>query len=284
MNYSLSTEASKDNIEIYLPRNWREIRPRNKRHYLSRRKRSEMVFINKTEQNIKITIQFNYKLSLHFRASRELYQQEIQYMDKHFGQLMKFLKKNHMFQESVFIVMGDHGEGLGEHRRCVGHIHYLNKLYLQVPLFMAGKGIKEKGVIKKNLVSNLNIAPTLLDIIDKEKPDFMQGTSLFETHQSNHLLLETYSPEAYSDGFSIIKYPYQFIYYPQTEEQKFEFIDLEKDQLGINNLYHQKINQKIKAELLNSVIKVSKAITKIKGKPDEISPEQLEILKSLGYL
>jgi arylsulfatase A-like enzyme len=180
--------------------------------------------------------------------------------------------------------MGDHGEGLGEHRKCVGHIHYLNKLYLNVPLFLAGKGVVKQNTRDNRLVSNIHIAPTLLEIAGLEKPDSMQGVSLFQARDTGQLLLETYAPEAFSDGFSIIKYPHQIIYYPQLETDKYEFIDLSEDRLGINNLVSQDHNKKIKAELMNTVMKFSKTIMNIKKKPGKISAEQMEILKSLGYL
>lgn len=284
MNFSLSSAGTEEEIEINLSRRWKKIEPRGKLHYFSKRKRSRIVFLNKTNRNIKVEIQFDFKIYLHYLASRMLYRQEMQYMDYHFGQLINFLKKNNLYEDSFFLVMGDHGEGLGEHRKCVGHIHYLNKLYLNVPLFLAGKGVKKHKTPDDRLVSNLNIAPTLLEVACLNKPDSMQGVSLFQAESSEQLLLETYAPEAFSDGFSIIKYPHQIIYYPQLEKDKFEFIDLSNDPLGINNLLSQYQNKKIKAELMNTVIKLSKAIIKIKKKPGKISAEQMEILKSLGYL
>lgn len=284
MNYSHFTGATEKELSIRLPENWKEIHPHGKTHYLCNQKQSKMIINNKTDRQQKVFIQFNYKISLQFRASQRLYRKEVQYMDKHIGRFIEFLEERKILRDAVVIVMGDHGEGLGEHRRCVGHIHYLNKLYLHVPLFVTGKGIKRRAQPNHNLVSNLDIAPTLLDIIGEDKPDHMLGTSLFKDHHSDQLLLETYSPEAYSDGFSLIKYPYQIIYYPESEEQKFEFINLENDPMGINDLFDLGIHGKTKAELLNAIIKLSKTMTKMKEKPDDISPEQLEILKSLGYL
>lgn len=284
MNFSLISDATEKEIEIILPRRWKKIEPRGKLHYYSKRKISRIVFRNKTKRNIKITVQFNFKIFLHYLASRTLYRREIQYMDSQFGKLIEFLKKNNLFEDSFFLVMGDHGEGLGEHRKCVGHIHYLNKLYLNVPLFLAGKGIKKQKTRDDRLVSNLNIAPTLLEIAGLKKPASMQGISLFQTRDTGQLFMETYAPEAFSDGFSIIRYPHQIIYYPQLETDKYEFIDLSQDRLGINNLFVQDQHKKIKAELINTVMKLSKIILSIKKKPGKISAEQMEILKSLGYL
>jgi arylsulfatase A-like enzyme len=284
MNFSLTSEATGKELEVSLPRRWKKVEPRGKLHYYSKRKISRIVFRNNTSRNINVTIQFNYKIFLYYLASRALYRQEIQYMDSQFGQLLEFLKKENLYEDSIFLVMGDHGEGLGEHRKCVGHIHYLNKVYLNVPLFLAGKGVMQKTARDDRLVSNLNIAPTLLEIAGLKKPDSMQGVSLFKARDSGQLFLETYAPEAFSDGFSVITYPYQIIYYPQLETDKYEFINLSEDRLGIINLFNRDQQKKIKAELMNTVMKLSKVIMNIKKKPGKISTEQMEILKSLGYL
>lgn len=284
MNFELSTDCETRELDVIYPKEWKNITPRGKFHYFSRKRNTKTVFINRSGQPIKIRIKFNYKIMLNRKSVLMLYRQEVQYMDQKIGELINFLKENNLFEKSFFVVMGDHGEGLGEHRKCVGHIHYLNKLYLHVPLFISGKGIKNRGTIDKSLVSNLNIAPTLLDISGITKPEFMQGSSLLGVRQSDRLLLETYAPEAYSDGFSIIKFPYQIIYYPQEADKKFEFIDLKNDRLGIQNLYSQHKHQKIETDLINSVMKISKELLKMKKIPGGMTPKQIDILKSLGYL
>jgi hypothetical protein len=115
-----------------------------------------------------------------------------------------------------------------------------------------------------------------------EKPDFMRGHSLLKPLPQAKLLLETYAPEAYFDAFSILDYPYQVIFYPGRRDEKLEFFNLENDQPGeIKNSDQQ---GKMKAELVNSVLKISRIITATKGKIDGVSERHREILISLGYL
>jgi hypothetical protein len=284
LNFTLSADCAKGELDVIYSKEWKNITPRGKFHYFSRKRNTKTVFVNHGRQPIKIQIKFNYKIMLNRKSVFMLYKNEIQYMDQKFGELIDFLKSNNLYDKSTFVVMGDHGEGLGEYRGCVGHIHYLNKLFLHVPLFIAGKGIKMKGKTDSRLVSNLNIAPTLLDIARIKKSEFMQGCSLLGQGHPARLLLETYAPEAFTDGFSLIRYPYQIIYYPRREDDKFEFINLEDDKLGIKNLIKQNKDRKIKIELVNSVIKISKELLKMKKIPGAMTPEQIDILKSLGYL
>ena len=121
----------------------------------------------------------------------------------------------------------------------------------------------------------------------------MLGQSLLKSLTPKKLLLETYSPEAYFDAFSLIDYPWQIIFYPGRREGKLEFIDLKTDPLGTINLNNiknitGKTNtdeiKKIKARLINSILKISRIITATKGKIGMSSERHREILQSLGYL
>jgi arylsulfatase A-like enzyme len=152
-----------------------------------------------------------------------------------------------------------------------------------VPLIVSGRGIKLRGE-RDELVSNLNIAPTILDLAGIKKPEFMDGRSLLKSLKPKKLLLETYSPEAYFDAFSIIDYPYQILFFPGREEEKIEYINLEKDTWGTTNIKDFMENKKIKAELLEAVLKISRIITATKGKPGKINDRHKEILESLGYI
>ena len=205
-------------------------------------------------------------------------------MDRQLGKFLEFLKKENLYNNAVFIIMGDHGEGLGEYRDHFGHIHFLNRPAVKVPLIIAGKGIKSRGK-RQELVSNLNIAPTILDIAGVKKPGFMLGHSLLESLPRTKLLLETYAPEAYFDAFSIIDYPYQVIFYPGRRDEKLEFFDLGKDETNPikNNNYGGKTG-KTRTELINSILRISRIITATKGKVGDVSERHREILKSLGYL
>ncbi len=218
-------------------------------------------------------------------------------MDRRFGELIAFLKEQNLYERSAFFVIGVHGEGLGEYRSHFGHVHFLNKLYSRVPLIAAGAGIDCRGR-RRELVSTLHIAPTILDLANIKKPGFMLGESLlkpFPAEKANKILLETYSPEAYFDAFGLIDYPWQIIFYPGRKNKKLEFFDLENDPLGtinLNDMTNAAANagvnrekvKKIKTELINSILKISRIITATKGKSGKASQRHREILKSLGYL
>jgi len=286
--------SRKEHLEILLPAHWTSKKDNHTQqvNYYSGHMRSTLTITNKNKKTIPFKLGFFYSLHVNDAARKQFYSEEIKYMDRRFGELIDFLKEQKLYKKSTFIVVGDHGEGLGEYRDHFGHIHYLNKIYSQVPLIAAGAGIRQRG--KQDApVSTLNIAPTLLDLAHIKKPEFMLGESLLKSLTPKKLLLETYSPEAYFDAFSLIDYPWQIIFYPGRREGKLEFIDLKTDPLGTINLNNiknitGKTNtdeiKKIKAGLINSILKISRVITATKGKIGNSSERHREILKSLGYL
>ncbi len=286
--------SGRENLEILPPVHWTNKRDNHTQqvNYYSSQTRSILTIINKNKTTTPFKLNFFYSLHVNDAARKQFYSEEIKYMDRRFGELIDFLKEQKLYEKSTFIVMGDHGEGLGEYRDHFGHIHYLNKVYSQVPLIVAGAGIRQRGK-REELVSTLNIAPTILDLVHIKKPEFMLGESLLKSLTPKKLLLETYSPEAYFDAFSLIDYPWQIIFYPGRREGKLEFINLKTDPLGTMNLNNfknitDKTNtdeiKKIKTKLINSILKISRIITATKGKIGNSSERHREILKSLGYL
>ncbi len=281
-NFSIESEKNPGDLEVILPK-WRKTRIKDKKNYYARPNESRVVLINRSKENIQVRVKFLYRMLERPESRKSLYRKEIRYMDNQVGKFFEFLKKNGIYEKSVFFIMGDHGEGLGEYQQHYGHIHYLNKIYSKVPLIIFGKGIKDTGK-RDELASNLNIAPTILDIVNIEKPGFMRGESLLKSHKPRKLLLETYSPEAYFDAFSIIDFPYQILFYPGRSENKIEYIDLQKDIWGINNIKDQMKDNRKKSELLNDILKISRILTATKGKIGKISERHKDILNSLGYL
>jgi len=270
-------------IEMIIPTNWNKKKTRTGSDYYSNEKKSGLALFNHSRETISAKLHFIYNLRVNDAARKIFYREEIEYMDSQLGEFIKFLKEKNIYDNAVFIVMGDHGEGLGEYRDHFGHIHYLNQAAVKVPLIIAGKGIPPKGK-RQEVVSNLNIAPTILDIANIAKPGFMLGQSLLKPLPHTKLLLETYSPEAYFDAFSIIDYPYQVIFYPGRRKEKLEFFDLKNDPGGTVNISAEKSSGKTRGQLVNDLLKLARILTATKGKIGKASERHQEILKSLGYL
>jgi len=288
MNFLVSGIEEAAGLKMQLPPRWNRVEQRRDNvTYFSRDADSRIVFTNNDKSSQRVKLSFLLKLHLAPRSTRDLYQEEMVYLDREFGKLIDFLKKEGVYEEAVFVVMGDHGEGLGEIKNNhVGHIHYLNRVYSQVPLFIAGKGIHGP-LIRKEAVSNLDIAPTILDLAGLKATPHMLGASLLKPElPQRRLLLATYAPEAFFDSYSLVDFPYQLIITPgRPAGKRMEFLHLEEDAFGGHNLFHDAdAAPRLKAELVNAIKELAGMISKSKEKPGPYSKRQQEILKSLGYL
>jgi len=107
------------------------------------------------------------------------YDGEIAYMDAEFGRLLGELERRDLLEKTLVVVVGDHGESLGEHgERTHGLLVYESTL--RVPLLLRGPGLVPKGRRLPIAVSVADIAPTVLDLVGLPGLPGAQGRSFAE--------------------------------------------------------------------------------------------------------
>ena len=244
---------------------------------------SLLTVTNKGSKPCRAELTFKYLLKVSDKAKISGYGQEVHYLDSQIGLLLAYLKREKLYDSSTFLVLGDHGEGLGEYQSHFGHIHYLNKIYMHVPFILSGRNIPRRGS-RSSLVSNLSVAPTLLQLIGAKPPASMVGTSTLSDPADSKLFLETYSPEAYFDAFAVVHFPWQAIFSPGKQENKMEFFNWQRDRFGINDLQPGPDPSGQRPQMINSVLKISRIITASKRGRDKLNQKTMDTLRSLGYL
>ncbi|MCP5047428.1 MAG: sulfatase [bacterium] len=281
-DFKLEPVGQGSQVSYSVPGDWNSKEESGGTSHYAENMRSEVTLENTGTETVTMKLELIYILRTDRHTRKMFYKEEVRYMDQKLGELIGLLKEKNIYDQSVFIIMGDHGEAMGEYRQQFGHIHYLSPPVMAVPLIVAGKGVPRSGK-RSEPVSTLNIAPTILDLAGLTKPKFMVGHSLLKPLPATKVLLETYSPEAYFDAFSIIDYPYQVAFYPGRRQGKFEFFNLRADTHG-PAAQKQPGAEKARVRLVNSILKISRILTATKGKVGKASERHREILKSLGYL
>ncbi len=117
----------------------------------------------------------------HIGKTIEFYDDGIRYFDEQFGDLLNFIEKEKIGQETILCVASDHGDELLEHG---GVGHYDNKLYnelLHVPLLLRIPG--QTGERREEKVSLIDFAPTLCNLVGVGKPASYKGKNLFENKE-----------------------------------------------------------------------------------------------------
>jgi hypothetical protein len=108
---------------------------------------------------------------------RESYDAELAYNDREIGRLVDRLKELGLYDDTALLLTGDHGEEFGEHGAS-RHGKTLYQPVLHIPGVLKLARSRLAGVRSPLLASNIDMAPTLLDIADIEAPHAFQGRSL----------------------------------------------------------------------------------------------------------
>jgi len=110
------------------------------------------------------------------RYRDRLYDGEIAFADSALANFVGHLKQRGWYENSLIIVVGDHGEGLGEHHEQT-HGIFLYDSTLHVPLILKLPG-ESAGSVIQSQVRTTDILPTVLDLLSIPSPQTLDGQSL----------------------------------------------------------------------------------------------------------
>ncbi|MCP4638894.1 MAG: sulfatase-like hydrolase/transferase, partial [bacterium] len=116
----------------------------------------------------------------------DLYDGEILYTDLQFGRLIGGLKARGLYDNTLIIVVADHGEEFWEHGD-EGHGKTLYEEQLRIPFLMKLPGSAHAGETLEELVEMVDIAPTVLEMIGLPPQPRFQGRSLAHYIESGEL-------------------------------------------------------------------------------------------------
>jgi len=212
------------------------------------------------------------------------YDGEIAFADAQVARVLEFLKAKGLFSNTVIVLAGDHGEGLGEHGEKT-HGFFIYNSTLHVP-FMMHLPTRSAGRVTTP-VSLADLMPTVLAVLHIPAPPKVQGkdlTSLFSNEGSGgdrSLYSETYLPRLHfnwSELKGAQNASYHFIDAPRPE-----LYDLKKDPKETTNLFTEKkaVGEEMRAKL-NNLIREYSANQELAQKTG-LDPALMERLKSLGY-
>lgn len=105
------------------------------------------------------------------------YDAELAYVDNEIGRLLSTLQKSGALEHTVIVVVGDHGESLGEHGE-LSHSMTVYDATLQVPLLVISPQESQPGHRVAEPVSLVDLTPTLLDRLGMRPLPQASGRSL----------------------------------------------------------------------------------------------------------
>jgi len=187
-------------------------------------KRTASIVVSNPGPPVRVGLTFRGKLLLPIDPeTRQAYRREVEYMDAEIGKLWAKLEELGLLETTAILAVGDHGEGLGEYRTpdgapYVGHIHFLEDVYMRVPLILANPTAPRTAEVREEPVTLLDVAPTIASLAGFKIPSGYQGRDLGRLPRGARLEIfeETYKPEAARDKFALLAYPWHVIFTPET--------------------------------------------------------------------
>jgi arylsulfatase A-like enzyme len=177
-------------------------------------------------------------------------------IDESVGQIMQAVEKSGIADNTIFIYTSDHGYSLGELSLC--EKHYAYEQVMRVPLIVRFPGHKNPGNPPSDMVTHMDIAPTLMDYCSGSIPDEMEGKSWRSLIEDGKSDSKPFREEVFFDFWhnerdilppqqAVRTERYKYIHYEYQPYE--ELYDLVNDPIEKYNLIDDKQYRSIKNDL-----------------------------------
>jgi arylsulfatase A-like enzyme len=226
------------------------------------------------------------------------YDGEIAHADSYMGRLLHLLRKLGLYENSVIIVTSDHGETLGERPYAFDHGARLYEEQIRVPLTIRLPGGEHAGTRVGSIARHIDLAPTVLDLLGVD-PWPVPGRSLRSSWTGGQApdtttfsfarpvaarVPEVTGPLAETGLLAALRRPPEkLIAYPTVSGAwVYQLFDLGDDPAERED--RASLDPERTGELAAELEGWLATVGRLDHKPSEVAPEDLEALRSLGYL
>lgn len=173
------------------------------------------------------------------RNTRESYANSIYLADMGLKQFFDDMKTRGYLENSIIIITGDHSFPVGEHGYSHNEVGFYEEFF-RTPFLLIWKGKVVPTRIKYTPYSQMDIAPTLVDLmnIPVERHHF-QGVSIFDEEKQIHPI---YLVQPYNGKYlSVVYYPFKYVKSLRTGAERGEVLyNLDADPRETTNLVEKK--------------------------------------------
>jgi choline-sulfatase len=222
------------------------------------------------------------------RYGKHPYNGEIAFVDAQVGRLVAFLERRRLLDRTIVVVLGDHGESLGDHGE-ESHGFFIYESTVRVPFVirapftatMGGRHVTDP-------VRSIDLLPTLLDLLGQPAPGDVSGTSLVPLMTGTRRSLDL-------EGFAEGMYPLHHFGWSELKSLRSgrfkvidaprpELYDLESDPRETTNLFESR--RSVADPMLARLRQLDTTLSRrapTQGAAD-VDPEVRARLAALGYV
>ena len=231
--------AMYDHQAIELPKNWPDKALEGKPGYLREGRHRQQA------------LSYGYHYPDTLREQTKRYYAAITEMDAAMGRVLQKVKELPNADNTYVIFMSDNGWFIGDHLFTSKVLAY--EASMRVPLVITGPGIEPGN--NQDLVLNIDIFPTLLDILGEDIPSKLHGQSLLKPlkqqrwpEKRNHIYYQAPTPQLGSQPLAALRtdrYKYIETYQKENLQEIIfrELYDLENDPHELTNLAAEEAHQ-----------------------------------------
>jgi choline-sulfatase len=157
-------------------------------------------------------------------AHRHPYDGAVAFIDAQIGQLLDILERRGLLDRTVVVVVGDHGESLGDHGEWT-HGLFVYESVLHVPLMIRAPGSGLRGRRVSGVTRSVDVMPTVLELLGIRHEGPIDGESLLPLVAGERRDLRAYAENLYPHsqfGWSTVR---------ALRSQRFKVIDTARPEL-----------------------------------------------------
>ncbi|WP_077921287.1 sulfatase [Spirosoma sp. 209] len=186
-------------------------------------------------------------------------------LDRNIGKLLDYLDKSGLAKNTVVVYTSDQGFYLGEHGWF--DKRWIYEESLKTPFVIRYPGVIKPGSQVRQIVSNVDWAPTLLSLTGTRVPAYIQGESFMPLltggqknwrNQAYYHYYEYPQPHRVSPHFGLRTNQYTLARFYGPDDF-WELYDIQKDPQNLKNLYGQKgyenVTARLKAQLKEQIVR-----------------------------
>jgi len=208
---------------------------------------------------------------------------EIAYTDKVVGRLTSWLETQGLMDRTIVVVVGDHGESLGDHGEA-SHAYFIYGATTHVPLIVRTPwGLTGRSAAQ---VSTVDILPTVLDVVGLAPQEGIDGRSLARALFDPAATLDH---SAYSETY-FPRYHFGWQHLRSLRDDRYTYVDAPRPELydrsqdpGETRNVFKAYSQRAEALRLR-LEEMSRTTDAQAPERKQLDPETLQRLAALGYV
>lgn len=166
---------------------------------------------------------------------RNRYFNAVYNVDRMVYDFINFLKDQSIWENCIFVILGDNGEafyehGIGNHTGVMYDEAVRTFCFIKVPRGLEPRVVEEP-------ISHIDIFPTILDLLNVPSPASFQGVSVFENRKRKAVYMHS---NTFVRQNGIVQWPWKLLI-TSRPLKKVELYNLEEDKFEEKNLYGEAV-------------------------------------------